>query len=112
MAWLPALSLSLSLAVLLLSAMDTAALFLPESAELRQLLSRYQDSDQNSTGNTVGSRTRRAIQWSDRDEILQLHNKLRGGVYPTASNMEYMVRHTARLAMIALICSCQLPPTA
>ncbi|XP_046898505.1 cysteine-rich secretory protein LCCL domain-containing 2 [Hypomesus transpacificus] len=91
MAWLPALSLSLSLAVLLLSAMDTAALFLPESAELRQLLSRYQDSDQNSTGNTVGSRTRRAIQWSDRDEILQLHNKLRGGVYPTASNMEYMV---------------------
>uniref|UniRef100_A0AAY4E5V8 LCCL domain-containing protein n=1 Tax=Denticeps clupeoides TaxID=299321 RepID=A0AAY4E5V8_9TELE len=36
-------------------------------------------------------RSRRAISWSDREEILQLHNKLRGGVYPTASNMEYMV---------------------
>uniref|UniRef100_A0A3P8ULB6 Cysteine rich secretory protein LCCL domain containing 2 n=1 Tax=Cynoglossus semilaevis TaxID=244447 RepID=A0A3P8ULB6_CYNSE len=43
------------------------------------------------TSNTGGNRTRRAIRWSDREEILQLHNKLRGGVYPTASNMEYMV---------------------
>uniref|UniRef100_A0A7N8WIN5 Cysteine-rich secretory protein LCCL domain containing 2 n=1 Tax=Mastacembelus armatus TaxID=205130 RepID=A0A7N8WIN5_9TELE len=35
--------------------------------------------------------TRRAILWSDRDEIIQLHNKLRSEVYPTASNMEHMV---------------------
>lgn len=84
--WLSALTLAL----LVLSARKGAALFLPDSNELRQLLSRYQD-DQNSTDNTAGSRTRRAIQWTDRGEILQLHNKLRGQVYPTASNMEYMV---------------------
>ncbi|KAM6980628.1 cysteine-rich secretory protein LCCL domain-containing 2 [Aplochiton taeniatus] len=90
---LPTLSLSLSLALLLLlGARDSAALFLPDSTEMRQLLSRYQeDLDQNSTDSNSGARTRRAIQWSDREEILQLHNKLRGGVYPTASNMEYMV---------------------
>ncbi|KAK6294559.1 hypothetical protein J4Q44_G00353890 [Coregonus suidteri] len=86
--WLSALTLALTL--LVLSAREGAALFLPDSNELRQLLSRYQD-DQNSTDNTAGSRTRRAIQWTDRGELLQLHNKLRGGVYPTASNMEYMV---------------------
>nr|XP_023857914.1 cysteine-rich secretory protein LCCL domain-containing 2-like [Salvelinus alpinus] len=86
--WLSALTLTLNL--LVLSAREGAALFLPDSNELRQLLSRYQD-DQNSTDKTAGSRTRRAIQWTDRGEILQLHNKLRGQVYPTASNMEYMV---------------------
>lgn len=88
MTWLPILSL------LLLCVRDSASLFLPDSKELRQLLSRYEEeADQNSTSNTSGNRTRRAIRWSDREEILQLHNKLRGGVYPTASNMEYMVRH-------------------
>ncbi|XP_045076735.1 cysteine-rich secretory protein LCCL domain-containing 2-like [Coregonus clupeaformis] len=92
--WLSALTLALTL--LVLSAREGAALFLPDSNELRQLLSRYQD-DQNSTDNTAGSRTRRAIQWTDRGELLQLHNKLRGGVYPTASNMEYMVRHASFL---------------
>ncbi|XP_056464463.1 cysteine-rich secretory protein LCCL domain-containing 2-like [Gadus chalcogrammus] len=70
----------------------STGLFLPESPELRQLLSRYQEeeTDQNSTGGD-GGRARRAIRWSDREEILQMHNRLRGGVYPTASNMEYMV---------------------
>lgn len=88
MAWLPVLSL------LLLCIRDSASLFLPDSKELRQLLSRYEEeTDQNSTSNTAGNRTRRAIRWSDREEILQLHNKLRGSVYPTASNMENMVRH-------------------
>lgn len=92
LAWLPVLSLSL--AILLLFARDSASLFLPDSKELRQLLSRYEEeSDSNGTSNTTGNRTRRAIRWSDREEILQLHNKLRGEVYPTASNMEYMVRH-------------------
>uniref|UniRef100_A0A8C9Y541 Cysteine rich secretory protein LCCL domain containing 2 n=1 Tax=Sander lucioperca TaxID=283035 RepID=A0A8C9Y541_SANLU len=88
MTWLPVLSLSL----LLLCVRDSASLFLPDSNELRQLLSRYEEeADQNGTRNTAGNRTRRAIRWSDREEILQLHNKLRGAVYPTASNMEYMV---------------------
>lgn len=90
MTWLPVLSVSL----LLLCVRDSASLFLPDSNELRQLLSRYEEeADRNATVEAGGSRTRRAIRWSDREEILQLHNKLRGGVYPTASNMEYMVRH-------------------
>lgn len=82
------------LSVLLLSVRDSASLFLPDSKELRQLLSRYEeDADQNGTSNAAGGRSRRDIRWSDREEILQLHNKLRSGVYPTASNMEHMVRH-------------------
>ncbi|KAJ3593820.1 hypothetical protein NHX12_006154 [Muraenolepis orangiensis] len=77
---------------LVLSARPGTGLFLPESEQLQQLLGRYRDEvdrdevDQNATG-----RTRRAIRWSDREEILQLHDRLRGGVYPTASNMEHMV---------------------
>lgn len=38
------------------------------------------------------SRGRRAITESDMWLILDLHNKLRGQVYPQASNMEHMVR--------------------
>lgn len=84
----------LNLTLLLLYITDSSPLFMPDSKELRELLSRYeQEADQNGNSNTAGNRTRRAILWSDREEILQLHNKLRGNVYPTASNMEYMVRH-------------------
>ncbi|XP_062841642.1 cysteine-rich secretory protein LCCL domain-containing 1 [Trichomycterus rosablanca] len=36
-------------------------------------------------------RGRRAISAIDKQAILELHNKLRGQVYPHASNMEYMV---------------------
>ncbi|KAI1889062.1 hypothetical protein AGOR_G00175190 [Albula goreensis] len=39
-------------------------------------------------------RGRRAITESDMQVILDLHNKLRGQVYPPASNMEYMVWDT------------------
>uniref|UniRef100_A0A672HC83 Cysteine-rich secretory protein LCCL domain containing 2 n=1 Tax=Salarias fasciatus TaxID=181472 RepID=A0A672HC83_SALFA len=86
MTWTPVLLL------LLLSVGHSASLFLPDSEELRQLLSRYEDeATGDGTGGPAGNRTRRAILWSDREEILQLHNKLRGGVYPTASNMEHMV---------------------
>ncbi|XP_072926438.1 cysteine-rich secretory protein LCCL domain-containing 2 [Hemitrygon akajei] len=35
-------------------------------------------------------RSKRAISQIDKDEILQLHNHLRGQVYPSSSNMEYM----------------------
>ncbi|XP_061820026.1 cysteine-rich secretory protein LCCL domain-containing 2 [Nerophis lumbriciformis] len=79
------------LCLLLLSWLGPAtSLVLPDSKELRQLLSRYQEEvGQNSTGG--GGRSRRAIRWSDREEILQLHNKLRASVYPSASNMEHMV---------------------
>ena len=92
--WLPILSLLLSCVT------DSSSLSLPDSKELRKLLSRYeQEADQKGTSNTAGNRTRRAILWSDREEILQLHNKLRGTVYPTASNMEYMVRHVPSIKL-------------
>uniref|UniRef100_A0A671XRA7 Cysteine rich secretory protein LCCL domain containing 2 n=1 Tax=Sparus aurata TaxID=8175 RepID=A0A671XRA7_SPAAU len=80
----------LVLPLMLLCVRDSSSLFLPDSKELRQLLSRYEEGT-DETSNTSGNRTRRSIRWSDREEILQLHNKLRGGVYPTASNMEHMV---------------------
>ncbi|KAL7866401.1 hypothetical protein AOLI_G00142150 [Acnodon oligacanthus] len=80
----------LPIALLMLATRLASSLFLPDSPELRRLLSRYEDElEPNNTASA--SRVRRAIQWSDREEILALHNKLRGGVYPTASNMEYMV---------------------
>lgn len=82
-----------ALSILLLCVGHSASFFLQDSPQLRQLLSRYGE-EVNSTGaaGAGSSRSRRAIRWSDREEILQLHNKLRGGVYPTASNMEHMVR--------------------
>lgn len=58
--------------------------FLPNITQLEKLLSKYQQDKPH-------SRVRRAIPSSDREEILMLHNKLRGQVYPPASNMEYMV---------------------
>lgn len=82
----------LSLALLLSATHLSSSLFLPDSPELRRLLSRYEDDlEANLTASASGSRVRRAIPWSDREEILVLHNKLRGAVYPTASNMEYMI---------------------
>lgn len=58
--------------------------FLPNVTHLEKLLSKYQQDKPH-------SRVRRAIPRSDKEEILMLHNKLRGQVYPPASNMEYMV---------------------
>lgn len=82
----------LSFTLLLSATRLSSSRFMPNSPELHRLLSRYQDElEANGTASTSGSRVRRAIAWSDREEILLLHNKLRGGVYPTASNMEYMV---------------------
>ncbi|XP_008403563.1 cysteine-rich secretory protein LCCL domain-containing 2 [Poecilia reticulata] len=82
----------LFLSLLMRCVTDSSSLFLPDSKELRRLLSRYeQEADHSGVSSTAGNRTRRAILWSDREEILQLHNKLRGSVYPTASNMEHMV---------------------
>lgn len=60
------------------------AFLLPNVTSLEKLLSKYQQAEPH-------SRVRRAIPMSDRQEILMLHNKLRGQVYPPASNMEYMV---------------------
>lgn len=58
--------------------------FLPNITHLEKMLSKYLQDEPH-------SRVRRAIPRSDKDEIVMLHNKLRGQVYPPASNMEYMV---------------------
>lgn len=63
--------------------------FLPNVTHLEKLLSKYQRDEPH-------SRVRRAIPRSDQEEILMLHNKLRGQVYPPASNMEYMVSAGSR----------------
>ncbi|KAK1330392.1 hypothetical protein QTO34_010581 [Cnephaeus nilssonii] len=57
--------------------------FLPNVTHLEKLLSKYRQDEPH-------SRARRAIPRSDQEEILMLHNKLRGQVHPPASNMEHM----------------------
>lgn len=69
---------------LVLLVCGTHGFFLPNVTHLEKLLSKYQQDEPH-------SRVRRAIPRSDKEEILMLHNKLRGQVYPAASNMEYMV---------------------
>lgn len=66
----------------------TQGFLLPNVTQLEKLLGRYQQAEPH-------SRARRAIPREDREEILRLHNKLRGQVSPSASNMEYMVSTTA-----------------
>lgn len=73
--------------------------FLPNITQLEKLLSKYQQDPPH-------SRVRRAIPRSDREEILMLHNKLRGQVYPPASNMEYMVSAGAPGGGLGSICFC------
>ncbi|KAB5533144.1 hypothetical protein PHYPO_G00128420 [Pangasianodon hypophthalmus] len=74
-----------------------ALVFLSQSAfsmtlfnatELSSLLEKYADE------NEAKPRGKRAISAIDKQAILDLHNKLRGQVYPPASNMEYMVWDT------------------
>uniref|UniRef100_A0A3B3CXG3 Cysteine-rich secretory protein LCCL domain containing 2 n=1 Tax=Oryzias melastigma TaxID=30732 RepID=A0A3B3CXG3_ORYME len=82
----------LLLTLLLLCVTNSSSLLMPDSKELRELLSRYeQDTSQKGASGAAANRSRRAILWSDREEILQLHNKLRGNVYPSAADMEHMV---------------------
>nr|XP_005292347.1 cysteine-rich secretory protein LCCL domain-containing 2 [Chrysemys picta bellii]XP_008166855.1 cysteine-rich secretory protein LCCL domain-containing 2 [Chrysemys picta bellii]XP_023961300.1 cysteine-rich secretory protein LCCL domain-containing 2 [Chrysemys picta bellii] len=74
----PALSWFLPLGCLLVLMHEAQGFFLPNGTHFESILSRYH------------SRAKRAIPRSDKEEILMLHNKLRGEVYPSASNMEYM----------------------
>ncbi|KAL8195013.1 UNVERIFIED_CONTAM: Cysteine-rich secretory protein LCCL domain-containing 2 [Gekko kuhli] len=83
MARSPALSWTVVSFALLFLVHEVHCLFLPNATHLESILSRYQDQQPH-------SRTKRAISRSDKEEILMLHNKLRGQVYPSASNMEYM----------------------
>uniref|UniRef100_A0A8C8BPL9 Cysteine rich secretory protein LCCL domain containing 2 n=1 Tax=Otus sunia TaxID=257818 RepID=A0A8C8BPL9_9STRI len=79
----PVLPWILPLGCVLLLTKAAECFILPNSSHLESILSKYQDGETH-------SRSKRAILFSDRQEILMLHNKLRGQVYPVASNMEYM----------------------
>lgn len=79
----PSLSWTIILFGLLFLAHELQGMFLPNSTHWEAFLSKYRDEPSH-------SRTKRAISRLDKEEILMLHNKLRGQVYPSASNMEYM----------------------
>lgn len=84
---------------LLLLVCGAQGFFLPNVTHLEELLSKYQQD-------TPHSRVRRAIPRSDKEEILMLHNKLRGQVQPPASNMEYMVSAALPRGGLGRTCSC------
>uniref|UniRef100_A0AAV2L3I6 Uncharacterized protein n=1 Tax=Knipowitschia caucasica TaxID=637954 RepID=A0AAV2L3I6_KNICA len=72
---------------------------LPFNSSLEQMLDKYMDEDGEVW--KAKQRGKRAIRDSDAQLILDLHNKLRGQVYPQASNMEYMcVRRGERSAEV------------
>lgn len=81
--------------LLLLLQTTTSMVMLPNSTGWEQILDKYLDEDGDRW--EAKQRGKRAITDSDAQLILDLHNKLRGQVYPPASNMEYMVstEHTA-----------------
>ncbi|RMC15265.1 hypothetical protein DUI87_07453 [Hirundo rustica rustica] len=70
-----------------------SAMVLPNATLLEELLEKYMDEDGEWW--IAKQRGKRAITDSDMQSILDLHNKLRGQVYPPASNMEYMVQDPA-----------------
>ncbi|XP_069477326.1 cysteine-rich secretory protein LCCL domain-containing 1 [Ambystoma mexicanum] len=69
-----------------------AAMVLPNATHLEELLDKYTDEDGEWWA--AKARGKRAITESDMQIIVDLHNKLRGEVYPPASNMEYMTWDT------------------
>lgn len=71
------------------------AIAVTNSTRLESIMNKYTDKGEEWW--RARSRGKRAISEGDMNLILDLHNKLRGQVYPPASNMEYMVstEHTA-----------------
>ncbi|CAF98015.1 unnamed protein product, partial [Tetraodon nigroviridis] len=69
-----------------------SAVMLPNSTGWERILDKYLDEEGDWW--EAKQRGKRAISDSDAQLILDLHNKLRGQVYPPASNMEYMVWDT------------------
>lgn len=76
--------------VLLVTVQTVVSMVIPNATHLEAILEKYMDKDEAWWQSK--SRGKRAISQSDMQLILDLHNKLRGQVYPPASNMEYMVR--------------------
>lgn len=89
-------------ALLLLLQAAAATVMLPNSTGWERILDKYLDEEGDWW--EAKQRGKRAISDSDAQLILDLHNKLRGQVYPPASNMEYMVsgRRGPRRALFAL----------
>ncbi|KAI4539702.1 hypothetical protein MG293_010097 [Ovis ammon polii] len=73
----------------LLMARAIPAMVVPNATLLEKLLEKYMDED--GVWWIAKQRGKRAITDNDMQSILDLHNKLRSQVYPTASNMEYMM---------------------
>lgn len=84
----------LRVTTLLFVARVVPAMVVPNATLLEKLLEKYMDEDGEWW--TAKQRGKRAITDIDMQSILDLHNKLRSQVYPTASNMEYMVRYCSR----------------
>lgn len=78
-------------AALLLGLTQTLLAMVPNnnSTPLESILDKYWDKDEDWW--QARPRGRRAISEGDMHLIVDLHNKLRGQVYPPASNMEHMV---------------------
>uniref|UniRef100_A0A8C7WEV9 Cysteine-rich secretory protein LCCL domain containing 1b n=1 Tax=Oncorhynchus mykiss TaxID=8022 RepID=A0A8C7WEV9_ONCMY len=68
------------------------SMVIPNSTHLELLLEKYMNKDDEWW--VSKQRGKRAITEGDMHLILDLHNNLRGQVYPQASNMEYMVWDT------------------
>lgn len=78
---------------------------LPNSTGWEPILDKYLDEDGDWW--EAKQRGKRAITDSDAQLILDLHNKLRGQVYPPASNMEYMVSEWKERRWNIVIHSCE-----
>ncbi|KAI2667624.1 Peptidase inhibitor 15 [Labeo rohita] len=78
--------------VLLVTVQTVVSMVIPNATHLEAILEKYMDKDEAWWQSK--SRGKRAISQSDMQLILDLHNKLRGQVYPPASNMEYMAWDT------------------
>lgn len=89
-------------ALLLLLRGAVSVVMLPNNTGWDRILDKYLDEEGDWW--EAKHRGKRAISDSDAQLILDLHNKLRGQVYPPASNMEYMVsgRRNTRRALFTL----------
>ncbi|KAJ8012054.1 hypothetical protein DPEC_G00064700 [Dallia pectoralis] len=74
---------------LLFFAQTVLSMVVPNSTRLEAILEKYMDKEDDWW--VSKQRGKRAITEGDMHLILDLHNKLRGQVYPQSSNMEYMV---------------------
>lgn len=90
------------LLLLLLLIQRAVSMATPNSTGWQQILDKYLDEDGEWW--EAKQRGRRAITDSDAQLILDLHNKLRGQVYPQASNMEYMVSGQPIIALLYFCC--------